>query len=145
MTVYSPPSRSVKAYAPSVPVVAEPTTLPAWSTSVTRASASGPCGARTTPWTRAPESRSISTRVTPVPPTSTGRARGRYPAAFTATVTAPGTSSAKVNSPCSPVVPVASRSPRTSVTMTIASLTGCPFSAARTRPVSPLVPLSRMS
>ncbi|GAA3300953.1 hypothetical protein GCM10020295_43010 [Streptomyces cinereospinus] len=83
--------------------------------------------------------------MTPVPPTSTGSARGRNPAALTATVTGPGTSSAKPNSPCSPVVWLASRSPRTSVTITIASFTGSAFPAARTTPVSPLVPLSRMS
>lgn len=65
--------------------------------------------------------------------------------ALTATVTVPGTSSVKANSPASPVVALASRSPRTSVTITMASLTGSPPSMARTRPVSPLVPLSRMS
>lgn len=43
------------------------------------------------------------------------------------------------------MVPVASTSPRTSVTMTMASLTGVPVMAARTSPLSPLVPLSRMS
>ena len=103
MTVYSPASRSVKAYAPSSPVVAVATTLPAASTSVTRASASGPCGR---PHDTLEPSARDAARPRPGsprwPPTSTGRARGRYPAAFTATVTAPGTSSAKENSPCSP-------------------------------------------
>lgn len=65
--------------------------------------------------------------------------------AFTATVTEPGTSSPKVNSPVSPDLPVASTSPRTSVTMTMAPSTGEEVSAARTTPASPLVPESRMS
>ncbi len=147
MTEYSPASRSAKAYAPSSPVVEVAITLPAASTSVTRASASGRRlePARTTPWTSAPDCSAASTRVTPWPPISTGSASGRKPAALTATVTEPGTSSPKVNSPASPDFPVASTSPRTSVTMTMAPSTGEPPSAARTVPARPLVPASRMS
>lgn len=65
--------------------------------------------------------------------------------AVTATVTVPGISSPKVKSPASPEVPVASTSPRTSVTTTIAPGTGVPPSAFRTVPARPLVPASRMS
>src|SRR5690606_16950171 len=134
-----------KAYVPSGPVVVVPITLPAASTSVTRASARGPCGARTTPRSRAPGVSSTSSPVVSAPPTSTGRARGRYPGAFTATVTAPGTRSVRENAPSAPVVPVARTSPRTSVTITVAPVTGPPSPAARTTPVRQPVPLSRMS
>lgn len=77
-------------------------------------------------------------------PISTGSAAGRWPSALTVIVTGPGTSSVKVNAPASSLAPVASTSPRTSVTITMAPATGPPFSA-RTVPVRPLVPLSRMS
>ncbi|RST14893.1 homoserine O-acetyltransferase [Streptomyces sp. WAC04770] len=105
------------------------------------------CGVRTVGVgrTSAPARSAASTRVTPCPPISTGSASGRNPAALTATVTEPGTSSPNANSPAPPEVPVARTSPRTSVTMTIAPSTGVPDSAALTVPASPLVPESRMS